>query len=139
MDIEQLLKALDNENNEKLMNMTNKKIKQLTIEVLKELELSKETFIEYVKKLNGYMYVEELPDLKQGSFIRWINIKDPENIYLTSGAIISEIKICETGINIVCKSFSKKHYQIDMDSCLIFQKLSGQEQVLLSALDHLSK
>jgi hypothetical protein len=139
MDVEQLLKALDNENNEKFMNMTNKKIKQLTIEVLKELELSKETFIEYVKKLNGYMYVEELPDLKQGSFIRWINIKDPENIYLTNGAIISEIKICETGINIVCKSFSKKHYQIDMDSCLIFQKLSGQEQVLLSALDHLSK
>jgi len=139
MDVEQLLKALDNEENGKLMNMTNKKIKQLTMEVLKELQLEKETYVDYVKKLNGYIYVEEMQDLKHGSYIRWINIKDPENIYLTNGAIISEIKICDEGINIVCKSFSKRHYQIEMDSCLIFQKLSGQEQVLLSALDHLSK
>jgi len=138
MDVEQLLKALDNEKNGKLMNMTNKKIKQLNMEVLKELQLSEKTLAEYLKKLNGYIYVEEMQDLKHGSFIRWINIKDPENIYLTDGAIISEIKIRDSGVNIVCRSFSKKYYQIEMNSCLIFQKLSGQEQVLLSALDHLA-
>ena len=139
MDVEQLLKALDNEENGKLMNMTTKKIKQLNLEVLKELQLSRDTLIEYMKKLDGYIYVEEMQDLKHGSFIRWINIKDPENIYLTNGGLISEIKVCDEGVNVVCKSFSKRHYQIGMDSSLIFQKLSGQEKVLLSALDHLSK
>jgi len=139
MDVQQLLKALENEDNGKLMNMTSEKIKRLNFEVLKELHLSKEILVDYMKKLNGYIYVEEVQDLKNGSFIRWINIKDPENLYLTSGGIISEIKIANDGINIVCKSFSKRHYQIQMEHSLLFQKLTGQEQVLLSALDHLAK
>jgi hypothetical protein len=139
MDIENLLKALDNEENGKLINMTTDKIKKLNLEVLKELHLSKEDIIEYMKKLKGYMYVEDVQDLKHGSFIRWINIKDPDNLYLTNGGILAEIKVTDKGISIVCKSFSKRHYQIEMEESLIFQKLSGQEQVLLSALDHLSK
>lgn len=139
MDVQQLLKALDNEDNGKLMNMTSEKIKKMNFEVLKELHLPREILVEYMKKLNGYIYVEEVQDFKNGSFIRWINIKDPENIYLTNGGIISEIKIGDEGMNIVCKSFSKRHYQIQMDHSLIFQKLTGQELVLLSALDHLTK
>lgn len=139
MDVEQLLKALDNEENSKLINMTNKKVIELNLNVIKELHLPRETIIEYMKKLKGYIYVEDVEDLKHGSFIRWINIKDPEDLYLTSGGILSEIKVCDTGINVVCKNFSKRHFQISMDSSLIFQKLSGQELVLLSALDHLSK
>ena len=139
MDIEQLLKALDNEENGKLMNMTTEKIKKMNLEVLKELQLPRETLVDYMRKLKGYIYVEEIQDLKQGGFIRWINIKDPENLYLTAGGILSEIKVSDTGINIICKSFSKRYYQIQMEEALIFQKLSGQEQVLLSALDHLAK
>ena len=76
--------------------------------------------------------------IRHGSFIRWIPISDPENIHLTSGGIICDIKIADTGVHLVCKNFAKKHYQIKMDECLVFQKLSGQEQVLLAALDHLA-
>jgi hypothetical protein len=32
-----------------------------------------------------------------------------------------------------------RHFQLSMDKNLIFQKLTDQELVLLSALDHLSK
>jgi len=139
MDIEELLKALDNEENSKLMNMTTQKIKELNLEVLKQTHLPKEILIEYMKKLKAYIYVEEMQDIKFGSFIRWISIKDPENLYLTNGAIVSEIKVENNGVHVICKSFSKKYYNIHMDECLIFQKLSNQEQVLLSALDHLAK
>ena len=139
MDVEKLLKALDNEENGKLMNMTNDKIKKMNFEILRELHLSRELLVEYMKKLKNYMYVEEMDDLKHGSFIRWINIKDPDNLHLTNGGILSEIKVIDTGVCIVCKSFSHRHFQIQMEECLIFQKLSGQEQVLLSALDHLAK
>ena len=139
MDIEKLMKALDNEENGKLINMTNDKIKKMNLEVLKELHLTRELLLEYMKKLKGYIYVEEMNDLKYGSFIRWINIKDPDNLYLTNGGILSEIKVTDAGVSIVCKSFSRRHYQIQMEESLIFQKLTGQEQILLSALDHLSK
>ena len=32
-----------------------------------------------------------------------------------------------------------RHYRFKMDECLIFQKLSSQEMIILSALDHLDK
>ena len=80
-----------------------------------------------------------MSELCYGSFIRWIPIKDLDNIYLTPGGIICDIKVADNGVNIVCKNFAHKHYQIKLDECLIFQKLSSQEQVLLSALDFLDK
>ena len=66
---------------------------------------------------------------------------NPENIHLTKGAMFCEIKITDNGVFIVCKNigYTTKHFQIKMDECLVFQKLTSQEQVLLSALDHLSK
>jgi len=42
-------------------------------------------------------------------------------------------------MSIVVKNFAGKHYQTKMDECLLFQKMTGQELVLLAALDHLSK
>jgi hypothetical protein len=85
------------------------------------------------------MYIDEMNELRYGAFIRWIPIKDPENIYLNQGGILCDIKVADDGICLICKNFARKHHQIKMEECLIFQKLSGQEQVLLSALDHLSK
>jgi hypothetical protein len=139
MDVEQLLKSLENENNSKFLHLTMTKINEMKLEILKELLLPVETLKEYYHKLKEYMYVDELSDLKCGAFLRWIPIKDPENIYLTQGAIFCQTKINDTGTQIVCKSFSKKCYQINMDDCLIFQKLSSQELVLLEALEYLSK
>ena len=93
------------------------------------------------KKLKDYKYVDEMSDLKYGTFLRWIPIEDPTNIHLTKGALFCEIKILDNGSYCVCKNFgfSKRHFQISMDKNLIFQKLTNQELVLLSALDHLTK
>jgi hypothetical protein len=51
------------------------------------------------------------------------------------------MNVKEDGVYITCKNygFNRKHYQIKLDENLIFQKLTEQELVLLSALDHLSK
>ena len=51
------------------------------------------------------------------------------------------MKITDDGVFCVCKNFGfpARHFQISMDKNLIFQRLTDQEQVLLSALDHLSK
>jgi hypothetical protein len=94
-----------------------------------------------MKKLKEYKYVDEMNELKYGAYIRWIPIEDPTNIYLTQGALFCEMKITDDGVFCVCKNygFKSKHFQLSMDKNLIFQKLTDQELVLLSALDHLSK
>ena len=141
MDVHKLLKALDDDSNDNLMNFTTKKIKEMNLNILKELQLSKKETLDLFNKLKDYKYVDEMSDLKYGTFIRWIPIEDPTNIYLTKGALFCEMKIKDEGVFCVCKNygFPPRHFQISMDKNLIFQKLTDQEQVLLSALDHLAK
>ncbi len=139
MDVNKLVKALDNEGNESIMHLTNKKILEMNLNILKELHLGKEVTIDYLKKLKGYRYVDEIHDLRYGAYIRWIPITDPNYLPLHYAGIICDIKITEGGILIVCKNFMHRHYTFKMDECLIFQKLSDQERVILSALDHLDE
>ena len=141
MDVNKLLKALDDETNENLFNFTTKKILEMNLQVLKELHLDRNETLDILKKLKEYKYVDEMNDLKYGTYLRWIPLNDPENIHLTKWAVFCELKITDNGVFIVCKNlgYSTKHFQIKMDECLVFQKLTQQELVLLSALDHLSK
>jgi hypothetical protein len=139
MDVDALLKALDNEENSKLINLTTKKNNEMKLEILQELHLSKEDINSLMIKLKEYIYVDEMSDLRYGAFLRWIPIKEPDNIYLTPGGILCEINVTDDGILLTCKNFAHKYYRLKMEECLIFQKLTGQEQVLLSAMDHLAK
>jgi hypothetical protein len=141
MNVPKLLEALEDESNEILLNFTTEKIREMNLNILKELHLSKKDTLEIMNKLKEYKYVDEMDELKYGSYIRWIPIEDPTNIYLTKGAIFCEIKITDEGVFCVCKNygFQSKYFQISIDKNLIFQKLTSQEQVLLSALDHLAK
>jgi hypothetical protein len=139
MDIPKLLKALENENNENLMNFTTIKLREMNQRVLKELPLSKSEYHDFVNKLKDYKFIDELNDLKEGAYIRWINITNPEKFVLTKGSIFCETKITDTGIVLVGKSFYNKFFQIKLDDCLVFQRLTNEEKVLLNALDYLAK
>lgn len=143
MDVNKLYKALDDETNENLFNFTTKKIIEMNLKIINELQLERSKSLEIMKKLKGYKYVDELSDLKYGTYIRWIPISDPNpsSIRLIKGALFCDIKIKEDGVYVICKNYgySNKHFQIKLDENLVFQKLTDQEQVLLYALDHLSK
>jgi hypothetical protein len=139
MALDLLNKALDDDKNENLLNLTTKKINQINLNMLSKLHLDKNTTLDYFKKLRGYRYIDEVDGIKYGSFIRWIPLTDPNYLPLHFCGIICDIKITDNGVNIVCKNFMHRHYQIKMDECLIFQKLSNQELILLQALDHLEK
>ena len=141
MDVNKLLKALDDETNETLFNFTTDKLREMNLKILKELQLPKKETLELLQKLNDYKYVDEMNDLKYGTYIRWIPIENPNNIQLTKGALFCDLKITDEGVRCICKNYGYKtrHFQIEMDKNLIFQKLTNQELVLLSALDHLAK
>jgi hypothetical protein len=136
-----LLKALEDDQNEKLFSLTKKKIRENNLNVIKDLPLNKQNIKEIMHQLKDYKYIDEMNDLKYGTYIRWISLNEPNNIYLTKGAIFCEVKITDEGVFCVCKNFgfSPKYFQIMMDENLIFQKLTEQEKVLLSAIEHLSK
>ena len=93
MNVDLLLKALDNEENTKLIHLTTKKITQIKTDTIKELCLSHAKSKDILTKLKQYMYVDEMNDLRYGAFLRWIHIVDPENIYLSAGGILCEINI----------------------------------------------
>jgi len=141
MNVDTLLKALDDETNESLFHFTTKTIREMNLQIIQELHLSKQETIDICNKLKHYKYVDEIHELKYGTYIRWIEIDNTENIKLERGAIFCEIKITENGVFCICKTFGfpTKYFQICMDKTLLFQKLTEQELVLLSALDHLSK
>ena len=140
MNTDKLLKALEDDRNESLLQFNSNTIKEMTLKILKELHLPKRETLDMYRKLRGYKYVDDVNDVKIGTYVRWIPIEDPDNVILTKGAIFCEFKTTNQGIlSCVCKNFSGKHFQIGMETNLLFQKLTTQETVLLSALDHLSK
>lgn len=132
------MKALDNENNEGIQKYNTNLIKKIKNDYLQKLLLPREKLLDLHAKLKGYRYVDDLSDIQYGRYIRWINLKDPKNIKLSTGGIIIDIKILASGIHVVCKNNMNKKFQIKIDECFIFQKLTDQEKIILYALDHVS-
>ena len=138
-DKDYLLKSLDNENNSSIGNLNSKLIKSMKNDYLQQLQLSRDKLKEYHKKLKDYRYVDDLSNIQYGRYIRWINLTDPNNLKLTTGGIIIDIKICETGIHLICKNFKNHKFQIRINEFFIFQKITEQEKIILFALDYLDK
>jgi hypothetical protein len=138
IDVDSLLDSLDDESNETLLNLSTKKIHEMNLLLLNELELTKEETDEILEKLKGYKFVDELKDLKSGTFLRWIPL-DATEAKLTRGAFFCDVNITDEGINVLMKNHFHRHFTIKFDDHMIFQKLTNQELILLSALDFLEK
>ena len=76
MNDESLLKALDNEENTSIMKLNSKKVLEEKTNMLNELDLDDATFKQFMNKLKNYRFVDELQDIRYGSYIRWIKITD---------------------------------------------------------------
>ena len=138
-DVERLLKSLDNEENSFLIDQTRSSIQKAKNDILQRILLEPTELKSVHAKLKDYRYVEDLANLKYGSYIRWIRLTDPENIRLTNGGTILDVKIYNTGCNILCKNSMNRIFEIRFDDCAIFQKLTDQEQVLLDVMTYLAK
>ena len=139
LDVDNLLNALDNEDNSTLINLTKEKIAKDKNDILQQLQLDGQMVKDLNKKLKLYRQIDELSDLKYGSYIRWINISKPDKIKLTNGGIVCDIKINDDGTHIVCKNSFNKFMQLKMDECVIFQKINHQEEVIIAVLSYLDK
>jgi hypothetical protein len=138
LDVNKLISALENDKNEDIIKEDFKTINKNKINSIKQLHLSENKTIDIYEKLKYYKYVDEIPDMKYGSFIRWVNIRNPEKIKLTNGGIVCEIKVTENGVVVICKNRMNRYFQLNMSESLIYRKLSDQELVLLSALNFIN-
>lgn len=139
IDIDDLLVALDDADNNSILNMTSEKIKNVKLSALHDLGITNDMVNNMMLTLDNYIYADEIPDLKIGSFIRWISIKDPNKIYLTRGGYICDVNICEKGVYIVMKNQFSKYFQVSLNNCLIFRKLNNEEKILLAAMNYLNQ
>ena len=131
-------KALDNENNAVVSTLTTRKIGAEKMRQLMQLGFNTLVLADYAYKLRDYRHVDDLNGLTYGAYIRWIDLKNPDKLTLARGAIICDIKIGQNGVQLLCKTHpSPAMFHVIMDEAVIFQRMSQQERVILSAMDHL--
>ena len=57
----------------KLLNLNNSKIKCIKNDILQKLGLPATKLKAYHKSLKNYRYIDELPGIRYGAYIRWIS------------------------------------------------------------------
>jgi hypothetical protein len=119
--------AIQNEHNQPILSLTNKKIEDRKYSILSGLKL-----LSLRKKLKEYRHVDELHEFQTGRFIRWINLS---NQTFANGGFIVRVDIEKEGAVITCKNTRNQFFTLKVDECVVFQKITQQEHVLLSALD----
>jgi hypothetical protein len=140
LNVEDLLKALDNENNTGIAGLTTSKIKKEKNDILQKLQLSGQELKDLHARLKDYRYINELNDIQLGRYIRWIPLNtETAEIKLTTGAFIISTFLNKDGACLVCRNTYRQPVIVKFDNVLIFQKLSEQEQILIAAIDFLDK
>jgi hypothetical protein len=128
IDIESLLSKIGNNH-----YLEDKNVNDISLEVyngLEPLQLNKDIMNNYCNRLIGYRVVDRICDLRNGIMIRWIK---KNNGRLTNGGLLMSVKIEDKGVQLLCKNSINNFFNIRFDDCIIFQKLTLEEQVILIA------
>jgi hypothetical protein len=88
-----------------------------------------------MKKLHEYRFVDEIYELHRGKHVRWIRKSDISH-GLKLGGIVVDIKFLDNGTQILVRNrySGNKMIQYKFDDVLTFQKLSYDEQLILSLI-----
>ena len=157
LNVEKLMNALENENNESIIELNMSKISAIKNDVLQQLPITTEELKKMHKQLKLYRFVDDLSELNYGNYIRWIPLKninieeitqkihnwDSQNslsssIKLTNGGFICDMKVKDDNVYIYCKNSMNRIFTIRLNEHIIFQKLTPQEQIILSAIKYLN-
>jgi hypothetical protein len=148
INVDELLKSIESDKLLSVSKLTYDKINAIKYNVLTRIGLDDDDELESVLlKLSDYRYVEELQDIYHGAFVRYIPLISTTNkqkksneyndIVLKPGGFICDIKILGTGVQLLCRNHFGKMFQLRLDEVLLFQKLTKQEEVILSVFDYL--
>ena len=131
-------KIIDDIDKYKLSDLNTEIIKNRRNNILKQI-LDDDELKRYKEILNDYRYVDEVDELRIGSFIRYFVLKDNEDdLKLARGGFIVDIQASKENIVILCKN-NGNFWKIKINNCVIFQRNTKQEEVLIKILDHLKE
>ena len=131
-------KIIDDIDKYKLSDLNTEIIKNRRNNILKQI-LDDDEMKRYKEILNDYRYVDEVDELRIGSFIRYFVLKDnDDDLKLARGGFIVDIQASKENIVILCKN-NGNFWKIKINNCVIFQKNTKQEEVLIKILDHLKE
>ena len=142
IDVDALLAKIESEDNHYLENKILADISKDIFESVCELNVSIDLASKFCDRLSGYRYVERVCDLRNGKLMRWI--KRPTNLplnekSLTNGGILMNIKIENSGVQLLCRNNANRFFNIKFDDCLVFQKLTMEEQLILMSYEYTDK
>lgn len=166
MDIVTLDKALEDERNASIMKTTHSEIKKNKNDILQKLQLKGDVLKTMHATLIGYKYIDDISEIRQGRYIRWISLKRPEKISLTNGAHVCSVNLEYTEVEyagggvgdddddddddekeLECKSCIRckvvrnggnvLFFNLNFDENIIFQKITEQEWIILDAIEFL--
>ena len=144
IDIDSLLNKIEKEDNNYLENKRLSDISKDIFDAISELNLNGEKDNDLAKdfcnRLSGYRYVERICDLRNGKLMRWIKLplnNDYKKVTLTNGGILMNIKIENSGVQLLCRNNANRFFNIKFDDCLVFQKLSMEEQLILMSYEYI--
>lgn len=135
INIDELLNDTDDVKNDYLQDKTINNIQEDVYDSLEEVFKIDEDIVVHMDKLRDYRLVDEVSELHNGKHIRWIRRGTTK---LTNGGIVVEVKFIENGINVLCKNAMHKFIKIKYDECIIFQKLTIDEQIILTVNQHVT-
>ena len=104
--------------------------------VFNELNLSNELIKEFHKKLQYYKVIDNISEINEGKYIRWIRINTNK---LTNGALVCDIEITDEDILIYCKTIANKFITLSYNKNILFEKISDDELLLINVVDNFNK
>lgn len=137
LDIESLLTSVENVKNDYLENKTLRIVIEDIFNAINTLSCNLEEKQQLCEKLTGYRIVDRLDELHKGKHIRWI--RNVENPVLTNGGIVTNIQFLDKGVYVTTMNAIKRFMKIKLDDCLVFQKMTIDEQLILMAYEHMDK
>jgi len=153
INVDELLKSIESDKLLSVSKLSYDKINTIKYNVLARIGLEDDELESMLLKLSDYRYVEELQDIHHGAFVRYIPLTNHSNkgtgngkghnkdneITLKPGGFICDIKILGSGVQLLCRNHFRKIFQLRLDEVLLFQKLTKQEEIILSVFDYLNK
>ena len=149
LDIDKLMNALENDNNESIVELDMKNISAIKNDLLQQLPITSEELKKLNKQLKSYRFVDNVKEINYGNYFRWIPLKkfinnnnnnnNNNKIKLTNGGFICDMKVINNIVYIYCKNSMNMIFNLTLDDNIIFQKLNSQEQVILSAIKYINK
>jgi hypothetical protein len=153
INVDELLKSIESDKLLSVSKLSYDKINTVKYNVLTRIGLEDDELESMLLKLSDYRYVEELQDIHHGAFVRYIPLTKNNNnnsnkgksrnknneILLKPGGFICDIKILSSGVQLLCRNHFRRMFQLRLDEVLLFQKLTKQEEILLSVFDYLQK